>query len=184
MSSGREGGATAVIVTDVLNPYEHDDADLLAASAATATPLIAQLIENARARDVDVIYVNDNHGEWNTSANEIGELAMNGRRPDLVEPLLPASDLAFMTKLRHSVFYATPLEYLLRDRGIGRVVLSGQVTEQCILYSALDAYVRHYEVTVPRDAVAHIHPSLADAALEMIERNMRGVIAEAADCLD
>src|SRR5574339_1079908 len=99
MSSGREGGATAVIVTDVLNPYEHDDADLLAASAATATPLIAQLIENARARDVDVIYVNDNHGEWNTSANEIGELAMNGRRPDLVEPLLPASDLAFMTKL-------------------------------------------------------------------------------------
>ena len=153
-------------------------------STPTATPLIAQLIENARARDVDVIYVNDNHGEWNTSANEIGELAMNGRRPDLVEPLLPASDLAFMTKLRHSVFYATPLEYLLRDRGIGRVVLSDQVTEQCILYSALDAYVRHYEVTVPRDAVAHIHPSLADAALEMIERNMRGVIAEATDCLD
>ena len=51
------------------------------------------------------------------------------------------------------------------------------MTEQCILYSALDAYVRHYEVTVPRDAVAHIHQNLADAALEMIERNMGGVIA-------
>jgi len=157
MSSGREGDATAVIITDVLNPYEHDDADLLAASAATATPVIAELIESAHDRDIAVIYVNDNHGEWS---------------------------VVFMTKLRHSVFYATPLEYLLRDRGIGRVVLSGQVTEQCILYSALDAYVRHYEVTVPRDAVAHIHQNLADAALEMIERNMGGVIAPAADCLD
>lgn len=171
-----------MIVTDVLNPYEHDDADLLAASAATATPLIAQLIENARARDVDVIYVNDNHGEWNTSANEIGELAMNGRRPDLVEPLLPASDLAFMTKLRHSVFYATPLEYLLRDRGIGRVVLSGQVTEQCILYSALDAYVRHFRVVVPTDAVAAIHDHLAEAALEMMERNLSAELCVAAEC--
>jgi len=46
------------------------------------------------------------------------------------------------------------------------------------------ACVRHYEVTVPRDAVAHIHQNLADAALEMIERNMGGVIAPAADCLD
>ena len=46
------------------------------------------------------------------------------------------------------------------------------------------AYVRHYEVTVPRDAVAHIHQNLADAALEMIERNMGGVIAPRGDCLD
>jgi len=34
--------------------------------------------------------------------------------------------------------------------------LTGQVTEQCILYSALDAYVRHFEVVVRPDAVAHI----------------------------
>jgi nicotinamidase-related amidase len=38
----------------------------------------------------------------------------------------------------HSTFYETPLEYLLDQMGIGRLVLSGQVTEQCILYSALD----------------------------------------------
>lgn len=55
MSSGREGGATAVIVTDVLNSYEHDDADLLAESAVTATPRIAELIESARDRDIEVI---------------------------------------------------------------------------------------------------------------------------------
>jgi len=43
------------------------------------------------------------------------------------------------------------------QEGVDRVVLTGQVTEQCILYSALDAYIRHLEVRVPPDAVAHIH---------------------------
>jgi nicotinamidase-related amidase len=49
-------------------------------------------------------------------------------------------------------------------------VLTGQATEQCILSSALDGYVRHFDVAVPSDAVAHIHEHLAQAALEMMER--------------
>ncbi len=74
----------------------------------------------------------------------------------------------------------TPLEYLLGQKEIGHLVLVGQVTEQCILYSALDAYVRHLRVSVPRDGVAGIHEKLADAALEMMERNMRVEITSCA----
>jgi nicotinamidase-related amidase len=61
-------------------------------------------------------------------------------------------------------------------------VLAGQVTEQCILYSALDAYVRHLKVTIPPDGVAHIHEDLADAALKMMERNMRAELTACAEC--
>ena len=71
------------------------------------------------------------------------------------------------------------VEYLLRQEGIRRIVLLGQVTEQCILYSALDAYVRHFEVVVAPDAVAHIHEDLARAALRMMEINMRARLVEA-----
>jgi len=39
-------------------------------------------------------------------------------------------------------FYATPLDYLLGRLDTKRLILTGQVTEQYILYSALDAYVR------------------------------------------
>jgi nicotinamidase-related amidase len=85
-------------------------------------------------------------------------------------------------KARHTIFYMTPLEYLLSQKDIGHLVLAGQVTEQCILYSALDAYVRHLRVTIPRDAVAHIHGDLADAALNMMERNMGAELVSAADC--
>ena len=80
--------------------------------------------------------------------------------------------MPFVVKARHSIFYQPSLAYLLRQYQIDTLVLIGQVTEQCILYSALDAYVRHFQVVVPRDAVAHIHKRLADAALRMMEVNM------------
>ena len=93
--------------------------------------------------------------------------------------MLPPPDAGFLTKARHSIFYETQLEYMLRSLSIERVVLIGQVTEQCILYSALDAYVRHYAIVIPRDGVAHIHPDLAEAALRMMRINMKAHITTA-----
>ncbi len=110
--------------------------------------------------------------------------ALEGQRPDLVKPIVPDKDCRFLTKVRHSAFYATPLDYLLGRLETKRLILTGQVTEQCVLYTALDAYVRHHAVVVPRDAVAHIDADLADAALKMMERNMSAEIATAANCLD
>jgi nicotinamidase-related amidase len=176
------GDASALLVIDMLNTYEHEDAETLAASVADVVSEIAGILERARSEDTLVIYVNDNYGDWNTSAHELAERALNGRHPELVEPVLPVDEAAFVIKARHSVFYATPLEYLLETHGVGRIVLTGQVTEQCILYSALDAYVRHFGVAVPRDAVAHIHEHLGRAALEMMERNMRAEITTASEC--
>jgi nicotinamidase-related amidase len=174
--------ATAVCVIDMLNAYDFEDADLLTANVEPVVKPIAALIARAQDEGAEVIYVNDNYGDWNSSREELAERAMAGRRPDLVEPLLPTDEAAFVLKARHTIFYMTPLEYLLSQRGLDRLVLVGQVTEQCILYSALDAYVRHLQVTVPPDGVAHIHEELADAALKMMERNMRAELMACADC--
>jgi nicotinamidase-related amidase len=173
---------SAVIVVDMLNAYDHEDADRLVDSVEDAIEPIAGLVGRAAERGVEIIYVNDNYGDWNSSQEELAESALNGRRPDLVEPVLPPDGADFVLKARHTIFYMTPLEYLLSQREIGHLVLAGQVTEQCILYSALDAYVRHLEVTIPTDGVAHIHEDLAQAALKMMERNMRAELVAAADC--
>jgi nicotinamidase-related amidase len=172
---------SAVIVVDMLNPYDHEDADRLVESVEGVVEPIAALIERAGEQGVEVIYVNDNYGDWNSSQEELAEAALNGGRPDLVEPILPPDGADFVIKARHTIFYMTPLEYLLAQKEIGHVVLAGQVTEQCILYSALDAYVRHLDVTIPTDGVAHIHEDLAQAALKMMERNMRAELVGAAD---
>jgi len=172
---------TALIVVDMLNHYEHPDAEPLIASVRERLPAIRELIERARDAGAPAIYVNDNHGDWSAARQEVSERALAGAAPDLVEPILPDPELPFVVKARHSIFYETQLEYLLRQEEIERIVLTGQVTEQCILYSALDAYVRHFEVVVPADAVAHIHPDLAEAAMRMMERNMRAEIESAAE---
>ncbi|MFD3513502.1 cysteine hydrolase family protein [Streptomyces sp. NPDC058657] len=171
---------SALVVIDMINTYEHEDADLLLPSAGKAVPAIARLLERARATggDVPVIYVNDNFGQWRSHHGEILETALAGPHAALVEPLRPDDESLFVVKARHSIFYETPLTYLLRQLDVDRVVLSGQVTEQCVLYSALDAHIRHFRVAVPEDAVAHIHQDLADAALTMMERNMSAEIGE------
>jgi nicotinamidase-related amidase len=165
----------------MLNSYEHEDADELTKGVEPIVEPLSGLIARAGDEGVDVIYVNDNYGDWNSSQEELAERAMDGARPDLVEPLLPPDGADFVIKARHTIFYMTPLEYLLGQKEIGHLVLAGQVTEQCILYSALDAYVRHLEVSIPRDGVAHIHEHLAEAALEMMKRNMSAEIASCAD---
>jgi len=127
------------------------------------------------------VYVNDNHGDWTAGRDKLTRRALAGAAPQLIEPIAPSEDTPFVVKARHSVFYQTQLEYLLRQEDVDRLVLTGQVTEQCILYSALDGYVRHFEVVVPRTAVAHIHEDLADAALRMMEENMRAQVADSVD---
>jgi nicotinamidase-related amidase len=180
-SDDTEGKApSALVVVDMINPYDFPDAGAVARHAPEAVANIARLLERSRSEGVPVIYVNDNYGDWNSSSEELLAEAMQGAHPELVEPLAPRTGEAFVIKARHSIFYSTPLEYLLATQGIGRVVLTGQVTEQCILYSALDAYVRNFRLAVVRDAVAHIDDELAEAALRMMERNMRADIERTA----
>jgi nicotinamidase-related amidase len=173
---------SALIVVDMINSYDFEDAEKLRESVEQTLPNMVALVERAAREDVLTIYVNDNFGAWNSSREELVDTALSGPHRALVEPLRPRPETAFVVKARHSIFYETPLEYLLRQAEVERVVLVGQATEQCILYSALDAYIRHFSVAVPRDAVAHIHEHLAECALEMMERNMSAEVCDAADC--
>jgi nicotinamidase-related amidase len=170
---------SALVVIDMLNRYEHEDAEPLMESVRERLPAMQRLIDAARERDVLTVYVNDNYGDWTAHAASLSEHALAGAHPELIKPIVPAEDVPFVIKARHSIFYGTQVEYLLRQEDVGRVVLMGQVTEQCVLYSALDAYVRHFEVAVAPDAVAHIHPELAEASLRLMERNMRAHLVPA-----
>ncbi|MFF7361583.1 isochorismatase family protein [Streptomyces sp. NPDC008125] len=172
-------GKSALIVIDMINTYDHPDADLLVPSVRKALPHVVRLLERARTVGVPVIFVNDNYGQWRSHHGELVETALAGPRAELVRPVRPDDESLFVIKARHSIFYETPLSYLLDQLGADHVVLTGQVTEQCVLYSALDAHIRHLRVTIPQDAVAHIHEELAAAALLMMERNMGATITTA-----
>ena len=164
---------TALVVVDMINSYDHPDAEALTKSVEQALPQMVRMVERAADEDVLTVYVNDNFGAWTSNRDDLVQEAMAGEFAKLVEPIAPKPETLFVVKARHSIFYETPLEYLLRQEDVGRIVLVGQVTEQCILYSALDGYIRHFDVAVPWDATAAIHDDLAEAALRMMEVNMR-----------
>ena len=172
---------TALIVVDMLSAYDFEDAGRLIENVERSLPQMKALVDRAREQGAPVIYVNDNLGTWRSDQDALVEQVLAGEHARLVEPIVPDDEASFVVKARHSIFYETPLEYLVRSEEIDQLVLVGQVTEQCILYSALDAHIRHIPVIVPRDAVAHIEPDLAEAALRMMQVNMEAKVCDAAE---
>lgn len=118
---------TALLVVDMLNAYRHPDADALADNVAEIVDPLSQLIHRARERDdVELIYVNDNYGDFTAEPSDIARAALEGARPDLVRPIVPEKGCRLLTKVRHSVFYATALDYLLGRLGVERVISPGR----------------------------------------------------------
>ena len=94
---------TAVLAIDMLNAYRHEDAELLIPNVADIIDPLAGLISVARERDdVDLIYVNDNYGDFTADHDDIVRSALQGARPDLVKPIVPDGVLAAPTEARIS----------------------------------------------------------------------------------
>jgi nicotinamidase-related amidase len=93
-----------------------------------------------------------------------------------VEP----SDLVVAGKKRLSPFFATDLDFLLRQMGVKTVVLDGGMTDCCILNAAFDASNLSYRVVVLRDLVRGTDPEMEEAALKMVSLHI-GVVMDSAD---
>ena len=96
---------SALIVVDMLNEYDHEDAEILVESVRAVLPTVRRLVERAEQEKTPIVYVNDNYGDWSAGRPEIVERAIAGRARDLVEPIAPAEGSWFISKARHSIFY-------------------------------------------------------------------------------
>lgn len=175
--------ATALLVLDMFSVPSGGDSRSLRRNAPKAVPAIARLIERARAANIPVIYVDDQHGRWTGNAGGFVAATHREGLGSLLDPILPGPHDPVVLRARPSAFDRSALEDLLHDRGVRRLVLTGQIAEQSILYSALDATVRRFRVVVPEDALVGIDSSLVTAALRMMDRNMRAEITTA-DAVD
>ena len=66
---------------------------MLAPNVAEIIDPLAGLISRVRDRDdVDLIYVNDNYGDFTADHDDLVRAALHGERPDLVKPIVPDGD--------------------------------------------------------------------------------------------
>jgi nicotinamidase-related amidase len=90
--------SAALIVIDMLNPYEHEDASPLMRSVADAVPSISELVAGAVDAGQLTVYVNDNHGDWTAGRRELTRKALRGAAPELVEPIAPPDHMPLWSK--------------------------------------------------------------------------------------
>jgi nicotinamidase-related amidase len=147
---------------------------VLAAATRTA-PRIAALRRRAHAARVPVVYVNDAAGRWEYDRTALirRACASSARGGHVVRCIQPAPRDFFLFKPRHSGFYATPLAELLRQLDTRRLILTGLTSHQCVLFTAMDAYVRDFQIVVPPDCIGAPSAVQTRQALFMLRDSLR-----------
>jgi len=163
--------ATALLIVDMINPFDFKGADRLAPKAANAARVIASLRGRMEEAGMPVVYVNDNFGEWHSEKSRLVERALD-RCCDVTRIVKPRPDDYFIIKPQFSGFYATNLPVLLPKLGVSRLILTGIATDICILFTAADAHMRDYALWVPEDAVAAEEDERGRWALAIMRESM------------
>lgn len=166
---------TALVLIDVIHPFDFVGGQRLLREAMQVAPAIGRLTRRARAARRPVIYANDNRGQWRSNFSQVVAACASpdARGADFVGPLAPAHDDYFVLKPQQSAFFATPLEDLLRDLKVRRLVLVGLAGDGCVLATAIDATMRDYEVLVPSDCIASLSATRTQRALSVLRHAWR-----------
>lgn len=171
----------ALVLVDVINPLDFPGADQILQPAWQAAQATARLKKRLQRQGVLVVYANDNRGQWQSDfASLLRECqALPAERGAIARLLAPDHQDLTVLKPRHSAFFATPLDLLLRDHGIEELVVAGLATDMCVHQTAVDAHMRGYRLWVPQDCSAAESTAAHRHALAQLQR-MTGCSVRAA----
>ncbi|MFV9667564.1 pyrimidine utilization protein B [Pantoea sp. ARC607] len=188
---------SALIVVDMQNAYATEGGylDLAGFDVSATRPVIAkihQAVTAARAAGVQIIWFQNG---WDSDYVEAGDagspnfhksnaLKTMRKRPELqgsllskgswdyalVDELVPQPGDIVLPKSRYSGFYNTPLDSMLRSRGIRHLIFTGIATNVCVESTLRDGFFLEYFGVVLEDATYQAGPpSAQQAALFNIE---------------
>jgi nicotinamidase-related amidase len=160
---------------DVINDLEFPEADQMLEAAERMARRIAGLKRRARKAGVPIIYVNDNFGKWRSDFGRTIKhcTAAKSKGRTVAQILKPGPNDYFVLKPKHSGFFSTTLETLLRYLGSQRLIVSGIAGNFCVLFTANDAYMRDYELFIPEDCCVSNTPRENAEALGLMRRFLK-----------
>jgi len=147
---------TVLAILDLISDFSFEGGREVARAALPVARRIARLKARARAARVPVVYINDAVGRWRS---DFPGMVRHCRREqsrgrEVVDAIAPEPDDYCILKPKHSAFFATPLDLILELIGARRLILTGVSSNQCVLFTANDAYVRDLELLIPRDCIS------------------------------
>lgn len=162
----------ALVIIDMINDLEYPGGEELYRHSLPMAQRIAELKRRVQAAGVPVIYANDNFGRWRSDFRQVvAHCLFDGvRGQPLAELLKPDADDYFVLKVKHSAFFVSTLEILLKYLGVRALILTGIAGDNCVLFTANDAYMRDLALYVPADCVASISVQENSRALAYMQR--------------
>jgi nicotinamidase-related amidase len=161
------------LIIDVINDLDFPEANQLMRYAPAMARKIAKLKERAHKANVPVIYVNDNFGRWRSDFRRLVEHCREGKARAIVDLLRPDEDDYFVLKPKHSGFFSSTLETLLRYLSARTLILTGIAGNYCVLFTANDAYMRDYKLIVPSDCTVSNTKKENDQALTLMRNFLK-----------
>lgn len=165
---------SALLLIDVVDPELDQKNRQLRINTMRAGRNILTLKARARKLQIPVIFANDHFGDWHSDFSAMVRQcrAKGGISAKLIEALQPDAKDYSIIKPRHSAFYGTPLAFLLEELGVKRLILASLETDICVMFTANDAYIRRFDLWVPRNCVAATSAARAGRALHLIKQNL------------
>lgn len=192
-----ERGRTALLVVDMQRGFLDPGEALEVPAAREIVPRISTLLELFRGKRLPVAFsefvysekvpllVGELHPEH--KPERPGEPTGFGRpssncledHPSVhtVAELAPRPYELVVRKHGYDAFAGTPLDGALRARGITSLVVTGTLTDICVLATVVGAFHREYRVTVVEDGVATLWPEIQRATLDIIGRAYGRVVS-------
>jgi len=169
---------SALVIIDFINEFAFEGGERLARRALPAARATVALRDRL-PRGTPVIYANDNFGKWRSDFRQAiarcGADESRGR--EIVRLLNPRPEDHFVLKPRHSAFFDTPLDSLLKYLKVKRLILAGVAIDACVQFTANDAYLREFDLWIPADCVAGESRQIETETLRYFSRVLSAVTA-------
>lgn len=174
-----EPARAAFLLIDMQNGFIDGASPLCIAGAAATVPACAHALAAAREHGLAVFHVRRAYAADGSDVEAVRwkAWAEGGRPLSSADPmslacpseLAPAPGEPVVVKPSWSAFFGTDLDFLLRARGVGTLVLAGTTTPNCVRSTAYDGLARGFNVAVLRDATSSRSPEAQEANLADME---------------
>jgi ureidoacrylate peracid hydrolase len=185
-----EPGRAALLVVDMQRGFLDPGAAMEVPPARVIVPAVAGLLALFRRQGLPVAFsqfvyspavpllVGDLHPEHRpavpgaaTGFGRPSSACLEGDASvEVVPELAPAAGELVVRKHGYDAFAGTPLDGALRARGVRALVVTGTMTDICVLATVTGAFHREYRVTVVEDGVATLRPEIQQATLDIVRR--------------
>lgn len=160
----------ALLVIDMLKDFVYEDGALVVTGSMDLVGPINEKIREFRDKGEPVIFVCDAHDPSDKEFKVWPPHAIEGTRgSEVIDELDKRPEDTLIKKTRYSAFFNTDLEEVLKEKGVDELVLTGVLTDICVMHTAVDADMRDYKVVVPRNCVGSVTHEAHEWALKHME---------------